>query len=133
MRAVASAVLATLIGSTSAYAIDEGWTPQTGDDYVRAAWVLYDQTCGVSLELPESELTALLGADGADVGATVPLAALDRGRLAGPVRAQQCQGLADRDLQVEVVDRPDPVVLLHESRDLDGGSGHGRVRGRGRA
>ncbi len=65
MRAVASAVLATLIGSTSAYAIDEGWTPQTGDDYVRAAWVLYDQTCGVSLELPESELTALLGADGA--------------------------------------------------------------------
>ena len=49
--------------------------------------------------------------------------ALDQGRLAGTVRADDAVHLARPDVEVDAAQRTDAGVLLHQTADLEDGSG----------
>ena len=57
------------------------------------------------------------------VGASMPVARLMQGRLAGPVGADEADDVAGRDAERAVGQRPAPPVLLAQAAGLNRG-GH---------
>jgi hypothetical protein len=98
-----------------------------GDLVEPAGALRHDADAGAPVR---SGLLRVLPEDGdlAGVAVAVALEDLDGGRLPGPVRAEQGEDLAVRDVEVEPVDGGHPGVGLAQSADADGGGcrcGHG--------
>jgi hypothetical protein len=97
-----------------------------GQARVEAAALEHDPDALAQLALTSFGVVAE-HADAAAGAPPVALEDLDRRRLASPVRAEQAEHLAARDLEGETADGVDVAIALAEVGNLDRRCAHGRA------